>query len=35
LPVATFAGTIVQVLISGGYIPILLFSGSTANIPVY
>jgi hypothetical protein len=36
LPVLNYATVVIQVLISGGYIPILQFGGTvTTNVPVY
>jgi hypothetical protein len=36
LPVLTNATTVVQVLISGGYIAVLQYGGTvTTNVPVY
>lgn len=35
LPVLNYATVVIQVLISGGYIAVLNYSGSTINVPVY
>jgi hypothetical protein len=35
LPVLNYATVVIQVLISGGYIAVLNYSGTTINVPVY